>query len=145
MTVQPEAQAIAARAPTPTGVVSCLMVQNADEFSAFCEKAFGGVQAARIPGEDGKTVMHIHMIINGGSFIFNDPFPEHGYPFRPFAGFTLHIQVPHGEGDVWWNRALEAGCTVHMPFEQQFWGDRYGTLADPFGVCWSIGETAAAA
>jgi PhnB protein len=38
---------------------------------------------------------------------------------------------------------VAAGCTVAMPFEDQFWGDRYGQLKDPFGVAWSIGQSKA--
>ena len=47
------------------------------------------------------------------------------------------------DGDLWWNRAVEAGCTVVMPFEKMFWGDRWGLLADPFGLVWAIDEPAA--
>jgi len=49
----------------------------------------------------------------------------------------LHIQVD--DADEWWNRALLAGGVPLMPLADQFWGDRYGRLMDPFGHCWSIG------
>jgi uncharacterized glyoxalase superfamily protein PhnB len=142
MTVSPEAVAAVKAAPTPTGVTPYLMVKDSDACSAFYQKAFAAEEVARIPMEDGKRVMHMHLRINGGSFMFNDPMPEYGYPFKEFGGFTLHIQVPQGEGDAWWKRAIDAGCTEVMPFQLQFWGDRYGNLTDPFGISWSIGETA---
>jgi PhnB protein len=49
----------------------------------------------------------------------------------------LHLQVP--DADAVWNRAVAAGATVKMPLENQFWGDRYGQLEDPFCFSWSIG------
>ena len=49
----------------------------------------------------------------------------------------MHLQV--SDPDAWWNRSLEAGATVVMELADQFWGDRYGQLRDPFGHVWSIG------
>ena len=56
------------------------------------------------------------------------------------AGTVLHLQVD--DADEWWNRALDAGCEVRFPLDDQFWGDRYGQLRDPFGYSWSIGAPA---
>jgi hypothetical protein len=49
---------------------------------------------------------------------------------KPPQAFTLHLQVDHV--DSWRRRAVDAGCTVNMPLEVQFWGDKYGQLRDPF-------------
>jgi PhnB protein len=57
-------------------------------------------------------------------------------------GFNLQLVV--ADGDAWWSRALAAGCTVVMPFERQFWGDRWGMVRDPFGIDWAIDEPPAA-
>lgn len=54
--------------------------------------------------------------------------------------FTLQIVTI--DGDAFWKRAVAAGCTVRMPFETQFWGDRYGRLEDPFGLMWAVNEPA---
>ena len=43
-----------------------------------------------------------------------------------------------GDTDQWFDRAIAAGCTVAMPVQDMFWGDRYGQLRDPFGVLWAI-------
>lgn len=51
----------------------------------------------------------------------------------------MHLQVD--DADLWWNRAVEAGATVVLPLETQFWGDRYGQVKDPFGFTWSIGQS----
>jgi PhnB protein len=104
----------------------------------FYEKAFGAKAMARMPADDGR-LMHCCIGLNGGWLMLSDAFPEHGHPAKPPAGFALHLQVD--DADKWWSRALAAGCEVVMPIAQQFWGDRYGQLRDPFGVVWSIGST----
>ncbi|WP_197018303.1 VOC family protein [Sphingomonas sp. URHD0057] len=52
-------------------------------------------------------------------------------------GITLHLHVP--DMDAFWQQAVGAGATVTMALEDQFWGDRYGQVQDPFGHRWSIG------
>lgn len=125
------------------------------EAIAFYERAFGAEQtmppmvAGDVPsmGEGGpdmtgdERVMHAHLKVNGGSLMLNDAFPE----FTPGdadhasapAHTTLHLQV--GDADAWFDRAVGAGATVAMPLADQFWGDRYGQLKDPFGFTWSVG------
>jgi len=53
------------------------------------------------------------------------------------AGAILHLQVD--DADAWFERAVRAGAHAPMPLEDQFWGDRYGHVKDPFGHTWSIG------
>ena len=50
--------------------------------------------------------------------------------------FHLHLYVP--DADVTWVQAVAAGCEITMPIGDQFWGDRYGHLRDPFGINWAI-------
>jgi PhnB protein len=52
---------------------------------------------------------------------------------------VFHIQTK--DADAAWAKALAAGATVRMPLADQFWGDRYGLLRDPFGLYWSISQT----
>ena len=120
------------------GVVPCTVVPDSREAVKFYEKAFGAQLQQIMPpeGEPG-PVMHCHMLINGGSLIFNDAFPEHGFPYKPPQAYVLHLQVD--DPQAWWDRALAAGCTVTMPLDVQFWGDRYGQLKDPYDIVWSIG------
>ena len=60
------------------------------------------------------------------------------YIAAPPNTWTLHLQVDNA--DTWYTRAVEAGCTVKMAIADQFWGDRYGAVIDPFGHSWSIGS-----
>ena len=127
----------------PTGGVAAhLTIRDGrgDEAVRFYEKAFGAKEEMRHLADDGKRLMHAHLTINGGSLMLNDDFPEFregGGDVPAPGGVTLHIQVP--DADAVWGNALAAGATVKFPLEDQFWGDRYGQLEDPFGFTWSIG------
>ena len=76
--------------------------------------------------------------------LLHDDFPEMrgGAASPPPSGTTLHLQVE--DADAAWAKALENGFTIRFPLADQFWGDRYGQLLDPFGHVWSIGATPAA-
>jgi uncharacterized glyoxalase superfamily protein PhnB len=89
-------------------------------------------------GPDGK-VMHAELKIGDSVIMLTDEFPEFG-SLSPQssggAGMSLHIYV---DGvDAAFDRAVKAGAQVEMPVSDQFWGDRYGKLKDPFGHKWSI-------
>jgi PhnB protein len=123
--------------PTFTGVVPFVVVRDASAAAEFYQRAFGAAELRREYADDGKRLLHCHLRINNGSLAINDAFPEHGYPLETPQSFTLHLQVDDVE--AWWQRALAAGMEIVMPLEDQFWGDRYGILRDPFGVSWSLG------
>lgn len=124
------------------GAVPYLFPSDAGAACDFYEKAFGAQVASRMAAPDGKRLMHAHLYINGASLMMSDSFPEHtGHGAQTPAGFLVHLQVDDAEH--WFNRAVEAGCKVELPLATQFWGDRYGQVVDPFGVLWSIGQSAA--
>ena len=99
-----------------------------------------------MPRPDGKLV-HAALRINGFLVMLNDDFPEMcgGKSMTPKSlggtPVTIHLHVT--DVDAAFQRALDAGATVVMPLEDQFWGDRYGVVADPFGHQWSLAETGA--
>ncbi|MBY8824864.1 VOC family protein [Sphingomonas colocasiae] len=105
----------------------------------FYTRAFGAVERFRKEAEDGARLMHAHLEVNGGALFLNDDFPEMmgGTPSSAPTGVTLHLEV--ADADAAWEQALAAGASVRFPLENQFWGQRYGQLLDPFGHCWSIG------
>lgn len=137
-----------ARAPQATGqaapgsgVIPYLSLTGASEAVAFYEKAFGAREIAKMPAQDGKRLMHCQLEINGGALMLADQFPEMGGPTDKPAGVTMQLIV--SGVDRWWKRALDAGCTVKLPLELAFWGDKYGQLQDPFGVTWALSEPGA--
>jgi PhnB protein len=123
--------------PSPVSIYLFPKGGRASEAVDFYRRAFGAEEAFRMPAEDGKRLMHAHLRINGASVMLSDEFPEMPQSHvRPMGGFTIHLQVD--DADTWYNRAVEAGCQVQSPLADQFWGDRYGTVRDPFDVDWSI-------
>ena len=104
----------------------------------FYKRAFGAEELMRHAADDGR-LMHAHLKINGASLMLHDHFAEHhgGADLSAPSGVMLHLQVD--DPDAWWNQALGSGANVVMELADQFWGDRYGQLRDPFGHVWSIG------
>lgn len=123
------------------GVVPHLTVAEAVKAIDFYKRAFGAEEIARHMADDDRRVMHAHLRINGGNLFLNDDFPEYrgGESAPQPAGSCLHLHVENA--DAWWQRAVDAGAEVVMPLDDQFWGDRYGQLKDPWGHVWSIGQT----
>lgn len=115
-----------------------LTVDGAVNYIEFLKRAFNAVEVSRSPGQAGK-LMHAHVRIGDSDLMFNDSFPEHGSP--PIAQgdwpLALHLYVP--DADAVFAQAVAAGCEVTMPLADQFWGDRYGHVKDPFGFTWAIG------
>lgn len=141
-TMDTAAQTVAAIDAPMKGVIPHLNVVGAAKAAEFYQKAFGAQELMRLPAPDGERLMHCALVINGGSLFLCDCFPEmgHGYEHQPSNSFTMHLQVD--DIDAWFDRAVQAGAEVLEPVSLMFWGDRYGRLRDPFGVCWSMGQTA---
>jgi PhnB protein len=127
--------------PIPDGyhsITPFLTVRDAARAIEFYKNAFGAVDRGIMKGPDGK-IMHAEMMIGDSIIMLSDEFPEFG-ALSPQttggAGMGLHIYV---DGvDAAFDRAVKAGAEVEMPVMDQFWGDRYGKLKDPFGHKWSI-------
>ena len=120
-----------------------LTVDDAAAAIDFYVKAFGAVEVGRVPRADGKLI-HAAVRINGQTVMLNDDFPEMcgGRSMTPRAlggtPVTIHLTVTDVEDRF--SQAVEAGATVLQPLADQFWGDRYGMVADPFGHRWSMGQ-----
>ena len=115
-----------------------LTVRDADQALEFYKNALGAevLHVARMP--DGK-VMHAGLRLGDSMLMLNEEFPEYG-GLSPLSvggtGVTIHIYTE--DVDAAFNRAVSAGAEVKMPLMDQFWGDRYGIVADPFGHKWSL-------
>ncbi|MGQ3298370.1 VOC family protein [Reyranella sp.] len=129
----------AVQPPVLGGPCPYLSVSNASQAAEFYATALGAREVMRMPPDDKGRYMHIHLVINGGSLMLADAFPEHGAPLEKPAAFILHLQVD--DVDAAFDKALKAGGTVVLPVQDMFWGDRYGQFRDPFGVLWSMGTT----
>jgi PhnB protein len=121
------------------GVTAHLTIRDgkAAEAVEFYKRAFDAEEAMQHLADDGKRILHAHLLINGGHLMLNDDFPEYGGAATPPGSLTLHLQVT--DADAAWHRARGAGAREVFPLADQFWGDRYGQVEDPFGFRWSIG------
>jgi PhnB protein len=122
-----------------TGLSPYLTVNGARRALDFYKKAFAAEELSCMAAEGTDKLMHASLKVNGSLLMLSDDFPEYsgGKSTPPPAAVTLHLMVD--DADAWWKRAVDAGCEVVMPLADQFWGDRYGQLKDPFGHTWSIG------
>lgn len=126
-----------------TGIVPHLVVDGAAKAMDFYKNAFGAEEIMRMPHEDNKRLMHAEMKIGASHFYLADDFPEYcptGKSRHPKAlgntPVTIHQYVANCDAAI--DRAAKAGATVSMPPQDMFWGDRYGTVTDPFGHSWSF-------
>ncbi len=131
---------IPTNAPVKGSVVPYLMLDGVAKALEFYKAAFGAEVAAFNPPDDKGRTMHAHIYLAGSSIMFSDPYPEHGAPYVPAAGFSLMILTDQIDAD--YQRAVDAGCTGLMPPADMFWGDRYAQLKDPFGVTWAMNQGA---
>jgi len=131
--------------PIPDGyhtITPHLAIKGAAEAIEFYKRAFGAEELGRMPmpGADGQIkVGHAQLRIGDSRLYLADEFPEHGW-MGPGESSPVVIHLLVTDADAAFDRAVEAGATVTMPLADQFWGDRYGKLVDPFGHHWSISE-----
>ena len=127
--------------PIPPGFHSLtvhLTVPGTDKYLDFLKTAFGAVEISRSPGPGGK-LMHALVRIGDSMMMLNDDFgPDWGMPPLAQGRSPLYLNLYVPDADAAWAQAIAAGCEVIMPISDQFWGDRYGHVRDPFGVNWAI-------
>src|SRR5689334_17452522 len=115
-----------------------LNVHGAAKYSEFLHKASQAHEIRRSPRPGGQ-LLHVLMTVGDSMMTFADDFSEefHMPPFvRGNLPVVLNLYV--ADADATWARALAAGCEVRMRLSDQFWGDRYGHVRDPFGFVWAI-------
>jgi PhnB protein len=127
--------------PIPSGFHSVtvhLTVNGAAAFADFLVRAFGGVEISRAPGPGGK-IMHAQVRIGDTILMFADDFgAEFGQPPLAQGRLPLHLHLYTPDADALFAQAVAAGAEITMPIGDQFWGDRYGHVRDPFGFTWAI-------
>jgi uncharacterized glyoxalase superfamily protein PhnB len=120
------------------GLTPYISVDGATKASEFYQKAFGAMVVFQYPPDAQGRTMHIHLHVNGSSMMLCDFYPESGHHFEKPAAFTMQLHYTADTVDAAWKRAVDAGCTVEMPLQDMFWGDRWGSMQDPFGVRWAM-------
>lgn len=125
--------------PIPDGFHSItpgLVCKDAARAIDFYKKAFGAKERMRMPTPDGK-IGHAELQIGDSVLFLGDEFPQMG-AVAPTGPQSVSLFVYLEDVDTVFNRAVAAGAKVDMPVTDQFWGDRYGKLTDPFGHHWGL-------
>ncbi|HYR95910.1 MAG TPA: VOC family protein [Candidatus Binatus sp.] len=127
--------------PIPDGqhpLTPYLCVRDASRAIEFYTKAFGATESMRIAQPDGK-IGHAELRIGDATIMLADEFPDFDVVSPQSLGgspVTLHLYV--ADVDAFARRAVSAGAKLLRPVEDQFYGDRVGRLADPFGHVWMV-------
>jgi PhnB protein len=127
--------------PIPEGyhsVTPYLAVKNAGEAIDWYKRAFGASELMRY--EDQGKVMHAEIKIGDSIVMLADEWPDMGHLSPQTLGNTpVGLMLYVDDVDTTFRRAVDAGATEERPLADQFYGDRTGTLCDPYGHRWTIG------
>lgn len=126
-------------APVPGTLTPYIIVRNAEAAIAFYGNVFGAQEEYRIPNPDG-TIGHAELRIGAGRLMLADEHPAFGALSPASIGGTpvrLHLYVADVDATI--ALAEMKGATVLRPAQDQFYGDRSGMIADPFGHQWYLG------
>ena len=120
-------------------VTPALTVRNGAEAIEFYKEAFGAEEIMRVPGPDGKSIMHAEIRVGTSRIMLGDEAPPMGC-LAPVTlggpGGSLYVYVP--DVDAAFKQAVAAGAKVLMPVTDMFYGDRFGQVEDPSGHRWGL-------
>jgi len=115
-----------------------LILSDATAALAFYERAFGARERLRLPAPGGK-IGHAEIVIGGSVIMLADEFPAMDCKSpQAYGGSPISLHLYVLDADVAFARALAAGAKIHRPLENKFYGDRIGSVTDPFGYVWHI-------
>ena len=127
--------------PIPEGhhsVTPYLAVDDASAAIEFYKRAFGATERMRLSAPGGK-IGHAELEIGDSLIMLSDPFPQAtARPPKELGGTTCGVFLYVEDVDSAFQRAVDAGAKVAMAPADMFWGDRFGSLTDPFGHNWSL-------
>src|SRR3954452_17218460 len=127
--------------PVPEGyhtLTSYLAVDDAAAAIDYYTRAFGAKELGRMDAPGGK-IGHAELEVGDSRVMLSDPFPQSSTkPPKELGGTSASVFMYVEDVDAVVKQAVDAGATITMEVADQFWGDRFGTITDPFGHVWSI-------
>ncbi len=118
-------------------VTPYLVVDGAEEAIRFYEKALGATEILRLPM--GGKIGHAEIRIGDSVVMLSDEWPDYGkLGPKSRGGATSSLMIYLEDVDAAFARAVAAGASVERPVENQFYGDRSGSIVDPFGHSWTL-------
>lgn len=128
--------------PIPDGystVTATITVREAEKAIEFYKKVFDAKELYRFLGPDGKTIMHAEIMIGNSVVMLADEMPDMGCRSpQSIGGTSSSIYLYVNDADETFNKAVSSGAKPLMPIMDGFWGDRFGSIEDPFGHIWGI-------
>lgn len=118
-------------------LVPYLIVKNAKKAIDFYKKVFKAEVMMKMPSPDGKKIMHAELNVAGCMMYLADAC-EDGHFKAPKDGSPMGLTLYCLDADKVFQRAVKHGAKVMKPMEDAFWGDRYGTVKDPYGHWWTL-------
>ena len=127
--------------PIPDGyhsVTPYLRIRGAGEAIEFYRRALGAVEKVRMAMPDGR-VGHAELLIGNSMVMLADEFPEMNIRGpQSLGGTSVSFCIYLEDADAAFKRAVDAGATISRPVQDQFYGDRSGTVIDPYGHEWTL-------
>ena len=129
--------------PIPEGfhtVTPMFIFKDARKAIEFYRRAFGAEELFVMPGPDGTGVMHAELRIGNSIIMMGEEHPQEPCKSaETIGGSPVSFYIYLENVDEAFRRALAAGAEARMPVQDMFWGDRAGTVQDPFGYSWTLG------
>jgi len=120
-------------------VTPMFVFKDARKAIEFYKRAFGATEQFAMPGPDGKGVMHAELLIGDSIIMMGEENPNEACKSaETIGGSPVSFYIYVENVDEAFRRALEAGSESRMPVQDMFWGDRAGTVQDPFGYSWML-------
>ncbi|ABQ27620.1 VOC family protein [Geotalea uraniireducens] len=120
-------------------ITPMFMFKDARKAIEFYKQAFGAQERFAMPGPDGKGVMHAEVRIGNSIFMMGEENPQEPCKSaETIGGSPVSFYIYLENVDEAFRIAMEAGAQVRMPVQDMFWGDRVGTVQDPFGYSWTL-------
>jgi PhnB protein len=118
-----------------------LIVGGAEQAIEFYTQAFGAKEKYRLRDPSGR-IGHAELDFDGVTLMLADEFPEYGIRSPKTVGgasVTIHLHVDNADEMI--AKAVELGAALERPVKDQFYGERSGSVIDPFGHRWGIGHS----
>jgi PhnB protein len=127
--------------PIPDGfhtLTPYLTVKGAASAIDFYKRAFGAQERFRMYGPDGKTIGHAEVVIGDSILMLSEENPHFNKSPQTLNGTTVSLLIYVEDVDAAFKRAVDAGAKVLLPVEDKFYGERAGSLTDPYGHMWTL-------
>ena len=120
-------------------ITPSIVCKNAAQAIEFYKEVFQAKEKMRMTGPGG-SIGHAELVIGDSPLMLSDEFPGMASAPGPNPTNSYYLFLYTENVDALYDRAVKAGCKVEMPLQNQFWGDRYGKVRDPYGHQWGLAQ-----